>query len=432
MTRPLFSAVLALSMLSFAGWSIASKYIPREVVPPPIAAPTYLYDNDVAGVGIVEPASEMIALAIERGGVVSRVEVVAGAFVKAGRPLFSIDARNYAANVAQAEALVEAQDAAIASIDQNLILQKDAIDQAVANLDNADAERTRASLDQKRYGVLVAGGWASRQRFESVTADHQKASASVAAAKATVASAKQQAAVVAAQRREAEAKLGQAKAALQAALADLDKTVVKAPVDGVVLKVNVRVGEYAPAGVLPTALMTMGSVNPMHIRVDIDESDSWRVRSDSPAIARMRGNPEISVPLSFVRCEPYVLPKKSLSGDPSERVDTRVLQVIYAFAPKDFPAFVGQQVDVFIKAPTRAEALSHLRVALPSAASLMNPLILNDAIQANAGSSSTITAASVESLLTETAPRLSSASATEKSLPSRDRVTNQSQYVKTQ
>jgi Biotin-lipoyl like len=73
---------------------IASK-CPRLVTAPPIAAPTNPYDNDVAGAGIVEPASEVIALAIERGGVVSRVDVVAGEFVKAGQPLFSIDARNY-------------------------------------------------------------------------------------------------------------------------------------------------------------------------------------------------------------------------------------------------------------------------------------------------------------------------------------------------
>lgn len=102
--------------------------------------------------------------------------------------------------------------------------------------------------------------------------------------------------------------------------------------------------------------MTMGSVDPLHVRVDIDEADSWRVHPDSPAIARLRGNPAISVALSFVRFEPYVLAKRSLTGDTSERVDTRVLQVIYAFGPADFPAFVGQQVDVFVKAPGRAEA----------------------------------------------------------------------------
>ena len=52
----------------------------------------------------------------------------------------------------------------------------------------------------------------------------------------------------------------------------------------------------------------------------------------------------------------YYLTKRSLTGDTTERVDTRVLQAIYAFRPNDFPAFVGQQVDVFIKASTRAVA----------------------------------------------------------------------------
>jgi HlyD family secretion protein len=184
----------------------------------------------------------------------------------------------------------------------------------------------------------------------------RKADANVAAATASLASARQQNEVLSAQRREAEAKLDQAKAALAGARVDLDKTVVKAPIDGMILKVNVRRGEYAQAGVLANPLMTIGSVAPLHIRVDIDEADSWRVQPDSPTIARLRGNPALSTPLNFVRFEPYVLPKRSLSGDTTERVDTSVLQVIYAFAPKDFPAFVGQLVDVFVKAPARGNA----------------------------------------------------------------------------
>jgi HlyD family secretion protein len=150
--------------------------------------------------------------------------------------------------------------------------------------------------------------------------------------------------------------------ALAGARADLDKTVVRAPIDGMILKVNVRLGEYAQAGVLANPLMTMGSADPLHIRADVDEADSWRIDAKSPAIARLRGNPAISAPLNFIRFEPYVLPKRSLSGDNTERVDTRVLQVIYAFAPKDFPAFVGQQVDIFIKAAARGEVLG--RVAM--------------------------------------------------------------------
>jgi multidrug resistance efflux pump len=356
MKRPVFSIALAIGMLGFASWSIASKYSPRQAMQPPIAAPTHPYDRDVAGTGIVEPASEVIALAVERGGVVRRVNVIAGAHVKTGDPLFSVDQRNYAAAVAQNEAATGAAEAQIASIDQSIVLQQDAISQAAANLESAESERVRAALDHKRYSVLAGRGYATRQRFEGARADAEKAVAGVAAAKAALASAKQQREVLAAQRREAQAKLAQAKAALEGAQADLDKTVVRAPVDGVILKVNVRPGEYAQAGVLASPLMTMGRDDPLHVRADIDETEAWRVRPESPAMARLRGNPAISVPLSFVRFEPYVLPKKSLSGDMSERVDTRVLQVIYAFAPKDFPAFVGQQVDVFIKATGREDA----------------------------------------------------------------------------
>ena len=348
--------LLAVAMITFAGWSIASKYRPRVVTVPPIAAPASPYESDIAGSGIVEPASEVIALAIERGGVVTRVDVVAGDLVKAGQPLFSIDDRNYHAAVAQDEAAVSAAAASIASIDQNMVLLRDTIDQARANLDSAEAERVRASLDRTRYAELARDSWATHQRFETAAADAEKARASVAAMKAALASARQQNEVLVAQRSEAEAKLEQAKAALEGARVDLDKTAVRAPIDGAILKVNIRLGEYAQPGVLADPLMTMGSIDPLHVRVDIDEADAWRVRPDSPAVARLRGNPAISAPLSFVRFEPYVLPKRSLTGDATERVDTRVLQAIYAFAPSDFAAFVGQQVDVFIKAPTREAA----------------------------------------------------------------------------
>ena len=349
--------LVALAMISFSGWSIATKHSSRMVTSsPPITAPTNPYDDDVAGTGIVEPASEVIALAIERGGVVTRIDVVAGDRVEAGEPLFAIDDRDYRAAVAQDEAGVAAADASIAAIDQSLIEQRDTIEQARAALDGAEAERLRASLDHTRYSELVRDSWATRQRLETAAADARKADASVAAAKAALAGAQHQIEVISAQRKEAEAKLGQAKATLEQARVDLDKTVVKAPISGAILKVNVRLGEYAQAGVLPDPLMTMGSVEPLHVRVDIDETETWRVRPGNSAIARLRGNPDISTPLTFVRFEPYVLPKRSLTGDTTERVDTRVLQALYQFAPSEFPAFVGQQVDVFIAAPSRKSA----------------------------------------------------------------------------
>ena len=129
--------LLALAMLGFGGWSVASKYRPRVVTSPPIAAPTSPYGDDVAGSGIIEPASELIALATERGGVVTRIAVVAGDLVKAGQPLFSIDDRNYRATVAKDEATVASATASVAAIDQSLILQDAAIEQALARISKA-------------------------------------------------------------------------------------------------------------------------------------------------------------------------------------------------------------------------------------------------------------------------------------------------------
>jgi hypothetical protein len=67
-------------------------------------------------------------------------------------------------------------------------------------------------------------------------------------------------------------------------------------------------------------------------------------------VASLRGAPARRADLRFVHIEPFVVPKKSLTGSSFERVDTRVLQVVYAFDPKALSAYVGQQLDVFIEA----------------------------------------------------------------------------------
>ena len=78
------------------------------------------------------------------------------------------------------------------------------------------------------------------------------------------------------------------------------------------------------------------------------KTTSPRFRKGAPAQASLRGTPGVLYPLKFVRVEPYAVPKKSLTGDNTERVDTRVLEVIYSLDEKDQPIYVGQQMDVFI------------------------------------------------------------------------------------
>ena len=90
-------------------------------------------------------------------------------------------------------------------------------------------------------------------------------------------------------------------------------------------------------------------VDTFQVRVDVDEQNAMSVRADQPATAFLKGDSKTPYPLAFVRIEPFVIPKVSLTGASTERVDTRVLQVIYRLQkPANTPLYVGQQVDVFI------------------------------------------------------------------------------------
>ncbi len=141
-----------------------------------------------------------------------------------------------------------------------------------------------------------------------------------------------------------------AQAEVKSVETEIERSTVRAPFDGQVLQVKVHVGEFAPAAVTATPLILLGGSRPLNVRVDVDEHEAWRVSPEAAATAHVRGEARMKTGLRFVRFEPFVVPKKSLTGDSTERVDTRVLQVIYRIERQDLPLFVGQQLDVFIDA----------------------------------------------------------------------------------
>jgi hypothetical protein len=125
--------------------------------------------------------------------------------------------------------------------------------------------------------------------------------------------------------------------------------------DGTVIQKNVRVGEYLPLDPKEPAII-IGDMRQLQIRADVDEQNAPGVKRDSPAVAFPKNRPDIEIPLTFEKIEPYVIPKKSLTGLSDERVDTRVLQVIYTFEPpQNYTLYIGQQVDVFIGSPEGEE-----------------------------------------------------------------------------
>ncbi|MFM2197823.1 MAG: hypothetical protein RLZZ505_1255 [Verrucomicrobiota bacterium] len=151
----------------------------------------------------------------------------------------------------------------------------------------------------------------------------------------------------------AKAQLAASETAMKRISLLIERLTVVAPRDGNVLQVNIRAGEYASTAPKNPA-MIIGDIERLQLRADVDEQNAIRIRAGQKAYGYLKGDPSVTFPLEFVRVEPYIIPKVSLTGASTERVDTRVLQVIYSLTrPENPPLYVGQQVDVFIEAPER-------------------------------------------------------------------------------
>jgi multidrug efflux pump subunit AcrA (membrane-fusion protein) len=300
-----------------AGWatySIARTTPHREGTIPPSPPPVSDFPETVAAVGVVEASTENIAIGTPLSGIVPRVFVGAGESVRPGQPLFELDTRHL-----RAELDVRRQALDVARSRARV---------AAARLE--DLRRQLGFAEQIKDKRAISGEELSRRRSAVATAEAELGQAS--------------------------AEISAAQAQVRAVAVEIERSTVRSPIDADVLQVKLRVGEYAAAGASSQPLIVLGRSKPLHVRVDVDEHEGWRVRAGAPAIGRLRGNADLKTPLQFVRFEPFVIPKRSLTGDSTERVDTRVLQVIYRVLRDDLPLFVGEQVDVFVDARSQVAA----------------------------------------------------------------------------
>ncbi|MGZ5025671.1 MAG: efflux RND transporter periplasmic adaptor subunit [Methylobacter sp.] len=300
--------ILAAAGFLFAAYTVVNSNKPVPVasaVAPPASAPV---NSFIAGAGIVEAQSRNIAIGTPLSGIVKSLAVKVGDKVKAGAPLFYLDDRE-----TRAELAVKLADLAKAKagVNEALASIKDA--KSLSDLAESVSDRRAISSEEllrRRNALLI-----NTTRLDS-----------------------------------AKALVQQAEAALVTTQTTLDRLTVQAPVAGEVLQVNIRPGEFAQAGALATPLLVLGNMDQLHVRVDIDENDAWRFDKNSKAVAYLRGNRNFKTDLVPAYVEPYVVPKKSLTGDSTEQVDTRVLQALYSFDRSQLPVYVGQQMDVFIEA----------------------------------------------------------------------------------
>ncbi len=283
---------------SIAAWQLTrGTSSEKPITPPPYEPAIRDKDGLISAAGLVEAASENTLVGVPNSGTVLAVHAKVWDKVKVGDPLITLDDRELKAQLAVQLAAVR----------------------------TAEAEAERADDQAKRWTGIKDSGAVSA----SDLIVYQMAA------------------------KAAQSKLALAKAQAEQLNVMIDRTVIRSPIDATVLQVNVRIGEYVAAGM--KAPVILGDITRLQIRCDVDEQLAPRMRDGLPAKGYLKGESSRvgaegrAIPLKFVRIEPFVIPKVSLTGASVERVDTRVLQVIYQFdRPADRTIFVGQQMDVYI------------------------------------------------------------------------------------
>jgi HlyD family secretion protein len=278
---------------------------PLPVAPLSAEPPKAPFPISIGARGLVESVDENVRISPSIAAVVMDVPVVVGQMVKKGDVLIKQDTR-------ETEAMVAAQAAEILTLKTQADVSEIELADKKDRLARIQKMATAASEDERQ-----------RTRFSVDTAQAQLATT--------------------------RAKIAAAEAQLERMKVQMELLTVRALKDGRVLQVNVRPGEFASSQSKDPALLI--GRDEYQIRADIDEDNASRFTKDMPARAFIKGRRDVEIALRFLRIEPYIVPKRSLTGESGERVDTRVLQVIYQFdRPSNAGIYVGQQMDVFIDA----------------------------------------------------------------------------------
>jgi len=333
--------------------------VPSKPLPPAFSPASNPFARGVFANGIVESyqaTGENTTIHPEVAGVVTRIFVAEGQRVKAGEPLVSLDDTVQRAIAAQQKAQADAARSVLDELraqprKENLEIARAQVALATANLKSAND-----SYDKQRRSWEIAPESVSKDTLDTTLNAAKVAQANLELANRQYDLTKAGAWIfdVKNQERQVDA-LDKAYTASAALLA---KYTLVAPTDGVVLSIQTAVGSYvSPQGAYDTYTQGFAPVAVMGtpadwlaVRCYIDEILIPRL----PPAERMRAEmtvrgSNVKVPLEFVRVQPYVSPKIQLSNQRLEKVDLRVLPVVFRFAPpKSVAVYPGQLVDVYV------------------------------------------------------------------------------------
>lgn len=356
MSRAWLLPIVALLAAGYTTYHVATTNRTPPPVEPPVAPAKSPFGQTLAGAGVVEARTENIAVGAHVPGVVVEKSVEVGQSVRAGDLLFRLDDRHVRADLGVREAQLAA---AVAQLERlKRMPRPEEIPPSEARVRRLEAELEAAqdlvARAEKLFPTRSIGEEELVQRRQAAAAAREALNQALADDALLKQGAWQSDVAV------AEAEAARARSLVEQAKVELERLEVRSPIAGEILQVNVRPGEYvgAPPG---QPLVVLGDVQSLRVRIDIDESDIPSFRPGMPGKAFIRGSTRDPISLRFVRVEPYVVPKRSLTRASGEQVDTRVLQVVYEIEGNDHTVYVGQLLDVYFDesaAPAESPAAS--------------------------------------------------------------------------
>lgn len=323
----------------------------REIEAPltkeaPISPPLSPFPKYISGVGVVEPASGNIFIGVPVNRIVEKVAVKAGAKIKKGEQLFQLENRDlkaayqeqefaYRSAIAKYERLKklprpEDYSAAKGELDSAKIALEDAKQQYEMVQKLIDPRSISGEEKNRRYTNFLQ----AESKFQQAKASFEKVKKGTWGPDLEV----------------AKISVEQAKANMDRTKADLERTTIQAPIDATVLQIKIHDGEAPPLDSTVNPIMIIGDIDELYLRVSINQLDIPYFRKQAPAVAYLQGDSKQKFSLEFVRVEPYLTSKQNLTNEITERVDTRVLQILYRIKEKDQRLYVGEQMDAFIEA----------------------------------------------------------------------------------
>ena len=333
--------------------------ITQAPLPPAFNPPTNPYPSGIYAEGMVEsdqPSGENINVYPEVLGTVRQILVKEGQEVKNGTVLLVIDDSIQRATVEQLQSQAQAASTLLAELKAQP--RKETLDVAEAQVVSAQAALKTAQdeLDKQQAAYDANPKSISKDALDS-------ASNAVIAAKANLEVARKQRDLTKAGAwiydiNNQERTYNALYKSYLSANALLAKYTLRAPKDGTVLAINPTVGSFVSTqGAYDTytqgmdPVLVLGSPHAyLNVRCYVDEILVPRLPSASKMKAQMsvRGS-NVKIPLEYVRVQPIVSPKIELSDERLERVDVRVLPIIFRLKkPTDVNLYPGLLVDVYI------------------------------------------------------------------------------------